>query len=324
MTPPFIIAEIAQGYEGSAKLVELFVKAASYAKADAIKFQIFYADELALPDYEYYQLYRTLELPLEIWEKAIKESHSRGMEFYSDVFGKDSFRDLEKIGVDGYKIHATDISNDNILRIVAEAKKKVFLSTGGCHLDEVDRALDILRGCQVTLMHGFQAEPTKTEDNNLRRIRTLRSKYVNPIGFQDHTAGDSPCASYLSFVAMGLGVDVIEKHLTLSRGAQIEDCISALTPDEFAKWAELTRGISLSLGTEKWELSESELRYRGKVKRAVCSAAEISKGEIFKEDNLTLKRTNNKNAITEISRVVGKRAGRNIPDNTPIEKGDLA
>lgn len=323
MNYPFIIAEIAQGYEGSAKLVELFVKAAAYAKADAIKFQIFYADELALPDYKYYQLYKSLELPLQTWEKAVKESHKHGMEFYSDIFGIDSFENLVSLGLDGYKIHATDITNFKLLKAVASAKKKVFLSTGGCLLEEIDTALQAFKGCEVTLMYGFQGEPTKLEDNNLNRIKTLREVYKKPVGFQDHTAGDSDCSLYTAFVAMGAGANILEKHLTLSRGAQMEDCISALSPEEFARWSNAARQLYPALGKKDWQLTESEIQYRAKVKRAVCSTRIIKKGEIIGQNDVTLKRTNNVKAIWEISQVVGKTANKVIPKNSPVEDKDL-
>jgi N,N'-diacetyllegionaminate synthase len=227
MSKPFIIAEIAQGYEGNEKLVKLFVTSAAFCGADAVKFHIFYANELAVPDYRYFELFKSLELPFSVWEKAVKEAHHRKLEFYSDLLGIVSFRKLENIGVDGYKIHTTDINNVPLLKIVAKSRKKIFISTGGCQEEEIARALDLLSACHVTLMHGFQAEPTELQDNHLNRIRILREKFNKSVGFQDHTAGDSKFALYVPSMALGVGVDVIEKHLTLSRVAQMEDCISA-------------------------------------------------------------------------------------------------
>ena len=323
MGKPFLIAEIAQGYEGNEKLVELYVRAASAAGADAIKFQVFYADELALPDYKYYQLFKSLELPFEIWGKAVNESHQRGMEFYSDIFGTDSLTKLEDIGVDGYKVHTTDINNIRLLKLISGTRKKVFLSTGGCQLEEIKRALDILERCNVTLMYGFQAEPTELEDNNLKRIGSLKTLYNKPVGFQDHSAVDSELAFYIPFVALGAGVEVIEKHLPLSRAAQIEDYISALTPEEFGKWVLLIRKAYGSLGKEEWELTDKEFQYRGKVRRAVCAVRDIVKGELLSDDNLTLKRTDSKNVIYELSEVAGRKASNNIKENSVIDKGDL-
>ena len=62
-----IIAEIAQGYEGDASQARLLARGAVRAGADAVKFQLVYADEIAVPDYQYYDLFRTLEMPQSDW-----------------------------------------------------------------------------------------------------------------------------------------------------------------------------------------------------------------------------------------------------------------
>jgi len=320
---PFIVAEAAQGYEGNKRIVELYVRAAANTAADAIKFQIFYADELALPDYKYYPLFKELELPTEVWAQAVRESHRKGLEFYSDVVGTKSFRMLEAIGVDGYKIHTTNINNISFLKVVARSRKKIFLSTGGCQLDEVDKALNIFDKCRVILMHGFQAEPTQLRDNNFNRIRTLSERYNKPVGVQDHTHGDSELALYIPLVALGAGATVVEKHLTLSRRAEIEDYISALTAEEFASWVKMIKAAYETLGDKQWKLRKKERRYRALCRRMVCSSRDIGKGKIITKSDLILKRTVIPNVFFEIEEVLGKKAKKFIRKNSAIRKGDV-
>ena len=64
-----IIAEIAQGYEGSPKLTELLTKAAIESDADAIKFQMVVNDELCTPDYIHYELFKSLQMEDKVWVK---------------------------------------------------------------------------------------------------------------------------------------------------------------------------------------------------------------------------------------------------------------
>src|SRR3990167_9550473 len=85
-----IICEIAQTYVGSFDVAEKFVKVAIDAKADDIKFQIFKADELASPDYQYYKLYQKLELNAGQWGKLIDQAHNGGILALADVFGVES------------------------------------------------------------------------------------------------------------------------------------------------------------------------------------------------------------------------------------------
>lgn len=317
---PFIIAEIAQGFEGSEKLVELYLETAYGAGADAVKFQIFYADELSLPDYQEYDFARNLEIEMPFWEKQVERAHKLGLEFYSDVYGLDSFGDLEKIGVDGYKIHTTDINNLPFLKQVARTKKKVFLSTGGCQLAEIEESLAVFKDREITLMYGFQLQPTMPKDNNLARISFLKRRFGLPVGFQDHTLGGSELFFPISLAAMALGAEIIEKHLTLSRLAKLEDCISALTPEEFAAWVKAIKQCSDCFGRKAWQLSQKELAYRQKIRRAVCSKKDIKKGKTIKEEDLILKRTDQKEAIFDLSRALGKKAKKEIKKNSLIKK----
>lgn len=320
---PFIIAEVAQGYEGSEKLIEFFVRAAAAAKADAVKFQVLFADESAMPDYQHYALFKRLEFPPALWEQAIAQAHASGMQFYIDALGVRSMAMLESFGIDGYKVHTGSIANPHILRAVARAKKPVLLSTGGNTLAEIDRALDALAGCPVTLMVGFQAEPTPVADNHLARMRTLADHYRLPIGFQDHTAGDDALASYLPCMAMGAGATLIEKHLTLSRLAQMEDCVSAFTPEEFAPWAQRMRDAAAAMGTGAWDLTERELAYKRKARKALVTVRAIASGATITEDNLTCKRTPQTDALHDFPDAVGKRVMRAVPANTVLTPSDV-
>jgi sialic acid synthase SpsE len=319
-TPIYVVAEIAQGYEGSEKLVEYFIKAASKANADAIKFHIFYADELALPDYRYYDLFKKLELPFSQWAEAIKMSHKYGLKFYSEILGIESLAMLNKIGADGYKIHATDINNLRLLKEVAKTKKEVFLSTGGCDLVEIDRAVEIFQDNNLVIMHGFQAEPTLPKNNYLNKLKFLKERYHKAIGFQDHTSGIDKFSAVIPFIAIGLGATVIEKHLTLSRVAEMEDCVSAMTPEEFVAWVKLVKKAHVCMGKEKWGVTKIEKEYRFKVKRAVCSMRGIEAEQIILEKDITLKRTGDTNAIFDMDEVIGKKAIKLIKANTVIRE----
>ena len=323
MKNPFIIAEIAQGYEGDAKLAEFYIKAAASSGADAIKFHIFYADELALRDYKYYDLFKNLELPFRVWERCVKLAHKLGIMFYSDVLGRRSLKKLVSIGVDGFKIHSTDVNNLDFIQMVAKSKKKVLLSTGGCSESEIGEAIEVLKMCDITLMHGFQAEPTQIEDNHLNRLTTLKNRFRKAVGFQDHTAGEDALSFYLPFIAIGLGATVIEKHLTLSRKAQIEDYISALTPEEFFVLTNFIKKSYRSLGKDSLNLTNKELAYRTKVRRAVCTVDNINKGKVISKKDVVFKRSGAEDVFHDLSFAVGKIAKRNIKKNSAIKKGDL-
>ncbi|MBW2559309.1 MAG: N-acetylneuraminate synthase family protein [Deltaproteobacteria bacterium] len=288
-----------------------------------MKFQVFFAEELATPDYVHWDLFRNLELPQHVWERAVSDAHASGLRFYSDVFGTRSLEMLEACGADGYKIHATDVDNTSLLEHVSIKRKPVLLSTGGRLPEEIDHALKVLEGCDITLMYGFQAEPTPLGENHLSRIPLLRERFGLPVGFQDHTEGASVFAWYVPYLALGLGASVIEKHLTLSHVAELEDHVSALTGDEFACWVAEMKKCTDALGDANWALTSSEQDYRDKVIRAVCSVRQIPVGSRISTDDLTLLRTSDPQAIVETSQVVGRLARIAISPHTAVREEHL-
>ena len=230
-----IIAEVAQGYEGNPKLSDLLLKAAIAADADAVKFQLIFADELCVPSYPYYKLFSSLEMEMESWKKLIDTTHKAGKRFYFDVYGAGSLQWAKELGADGIKISTTDFYNTHLRAAALEQFERLYFSIGGVPIEDVDALIqDCGKRTNITLMHGFQAEPTQTQDNNLKRISTLRARYpkIN-IGFMDHALGTSKESLYLPLVAIGQDVSCIEKHISLDPLLEVEDYISALSPSCF-------------------------------------------------------------------------------------------
>ena len=92
-----IIAEMAQGFEGSYNQAKLLVKAAASAGANAVKFQLIYADELATNDYLHYNLFKSLEMSDEDWNSINKYSEKNKIQLYLDIFGNQSLNLCQKL-----------------------------------------------------------------------------------------------------------------------------------------------------------------------------------------------------------------------------------
>ena len=122
-----IIAEAAQGFEGDPLLARLLVRAAARAGADAVKFQLVYADEIATPDYKYYDLFKKLEMPAGCWRQVAGEAKKEGVGLYFDVFGKKSLRMALALGAEGLKIHATDFYHDELIRAALNTGKSILM-----------------------------------------------------------------------------------------------------------------------------------------------------------------------------------------------------
>lgn len=316
------IAEIAQGYEGKPLQAALLVRAAASAGADAVKLQLVYADELCTPDYKHYALFKSLEMPDIEWVDLNRLCRELGVGLYLDVFGERSLALAARLGVSGVKVHSTDMGNIGLLRKVgACGVSSVILSAGGCLAQEIDAALDEMGAKPVVLMHGFQGYPTAIPDNQLARLVVLRERYGNRptvrFGFADHVPSDDPMRFALSCAAAGMGVAVIEKHITLGVAMKLEDHESALNPDEFAAFVAQLRGCAQAIGEssaadEDFGMSESELRYRHAMHKHIVAAGALAGGTILAPELLAMKRTTAREAVFDPARLVGKRLLRAV------------
>ena len=295
----FILAEIAQSYEGNEEVLLEIIQGLYKAKSDGVMFQVVLAHELAVSDYEYYDLFKSLEMTDETWSKAVKLIQSNGMMAIGEVFGKKSFDMMMDLGIDGIKIHVSDINNEPFLRYVGDTSIPVLLAIGGATSKEIENAINLLNlnKKQITLMHGYQDGPTKIIDTHFNKIRAIAEKYDLLVGYSDHISGSiaadnkylNPMAIPFPLVAIGAGATLIEKHVILDREMVCEDFESALSVAEFSEFVSIIRQIDPALGNITTERNETELAYRRAIKTVVAKS-DLKSGDIICMDNISFKR----------------------------------
>ena len=325
-----IIAEIAQGFEGNEKLTNLLTKGAIASNADAVKFQLVYGDELATPDYDYYQLFKDLEMDKSIWIDVCNQIHNSGKKVYFDVFGLISLNLAKKVGADGVKISTTEFYNSALFDRAIVQFNTLFLSVGGIPVEDIDKKLSALseeQADKICLMYGFQSEPTPLDQNNLNKLSLFKNRYPNfKIGFMDHADGALDDAFHLPLVAIGTGINAIEKHITLDRELEIEDYISGITPSEFIKFVSLVRRFEPVLGMNSLDLTEEEEVYRNNASKSVVALTDLKEGDVLTLETIALKRSSKpitEQSILEIEQALGKSLRVDIKTDYPISKGDV-
>jgi N,N'-diacetyllegionaminate synthase len=323
-----IIAEIAQGYEGSLDLSKLLLKSATNSGVESVKFQMIFADELATKNYEHYKLFKDLEMSLKEWICISNFCLKNNINLYSDVFGLKSLEFCQKINVKGIKIHPTDATNYDLIENVAKSKiKKIILGIGGHNLNSLDKTIGILSKKNLCIMIGFQSYPTPLKSNNINNIRLIYSKYNKfkniKIGFADHEILLHN-SKMLCSLAMGAGATIIEKHFTISKSLKLEDSESALDANEFKHFIfslkEISQGFSQITDLSKYHISNNEKNYMNKIKRNVVAKKYIKKNTVIKNSDILLKRTNDKNKIYDLNFFVGKICRINIKKNLSLQK----
>ena len=309
------------------------MKAAATAGADAAKYQLVYADELAAPDYKHYELFKSLEMPDEVWQDLSAYASELGIQLHLDIFGSRSLELAGRIGAGAIKLHATDLANVGLLGEVARSRApRVLLGAGGAHAGELEEALRILGSKPVVILLGFQSYPTPDDMNQIARVRFLaEGKATNHpnvrVGFADHAGPDTPFRYALAATAVGAGATVIEKHLTLGRIMQMEDHESALNPDEFLEFTRVVHTCAQAVGVttdaDDFGMSEPEKGYRTTIRRHVVTGRPLAKGSALAPADLVLKRTSAALAVTELRQAYRKTLKRDLGKDAPILPEDI-
>ena len=106
-----IIAEIANAHQGNPQLAKKLAKYAINSGADAVKFQIYFAEELLSKKHPRFNHFKKQSFSKETWIKMIKSLKNTKVKIYCDVFGEKAFKVAKICNVDGYKIHSSDLNN---------------------------------------------------------------------------------------------------------------------------------------------------------------------------------------------------------------------
>ncbi len=329
----FIIAEIGVNHNGSLDVAKELIDKAKEAGVDAVKFQTFKAEKLVteMAQMAEYQKQNTKEVQsqlellrqLELSEDETKELYAycktHKIEFISSPFDLDSVVFLNELGLEQIKIPSGEITNFPYLKKIASKAKKVLLSTGMATMQEVKSAINLLSESglskeNIVLLQCNTQYPTPLEDANVLAMVTMANRFGVKVGYSDHTIGNNVAVS-----AVALGACVIEKHFTLDKEMSGPDHKASSTPDELRSLVDAIRSVELILGTGIKEPSKSEVDNKTIVRKSLVAARDISKGEVFSEDNLTAKRPGTGISASLWSEVLGKEAKREFKKEEMIE-----
>jgi len=326
-----VIAEMACSHEGSLDRGRTIIEGASQAGADSIQFQIWKLDEMVVPHHEEYDVLSEIEMSYDQWRGLAEHvwAQDHVMDLVACVYEQHSVEFAEDLGVEAYKIHSSDLSNPYLLKRVAETGKRIDLSVGGSTLDEIQTAIQWIREASdsnIWLMYGYQDFPTRPDDVHLDYMMKLQDLFELPTGYQDHSAGGSSEAYWLPAAAVGVGVDVVEKHITHDRSFEGLDHEAALNPDEFDEFVRIVRQVEAAKGEAvPRSFSEEEKAYRASVKKSVVASQNLSVGKTLTEEDIAFRRANGLGIFPDSAdELIGKTLTRSIEAYHLIRPEDVS
>ena len=263
------------------------------------------------------EMCKRIHLKLSDYDIIKKYCEEVGIEFLSTPFDLESIDYLEKLGMRLWKIPSGEITNLPYLIKIAKTGKSVIMSTGMAELKEVEEAVNVLKengAGEITLLHCTTEYPAPFESVNLRAMNTLREKVGTEVGYSDHTVGFE-----VAVAAAVLGASVIEKHFTLNHNMEGPDHKASLEPEEFEVMVNNIRMIEKALGDGVKQPAEAEKKNIAIARKSIVAAKDIKKGEIFTEDNITVKRPGSGISPMRWFEVLGTEAVRDFGEDELIE-----
>ena len=156
--------------------------------------------------------------------------------------------------------------------------------------------------------------PTQPDNLNLKTISYLKQHYGQYcIGFSDHTIGIAA-----PIVAVGMGAEIIEKHVTIDRRMKGTDQQGSLGPDGVNRMIRDIRIAERWLGKEELYIDSSVASAKVKLERSIATNKTLYPGDIITEDDIHLLSPGDGFKWADREKVVGHKVLKEIPRNEII------
>ncbi len=281
---PFIIAEAGCNHMGQMEIAkELIDTAASFCKADAIKFQKRCPRELLNPEQynaphpnpenSYGKTYgehrEFLEFDLDQHAQLKKWCDEAGIIYSTSVWDLTSAKEIASLCPRFIKIpSACNIHFEMLQWLCDNYGGEIQLSFGMTTHEEEEKIVKLFekngRAKDLILYNCTSGYPVPFKDVCLLEINRMREQYkdrVKGIGFSGHHLGIA-----VDVAAYTLGAEYIERHFTLDRTWKGTDHAASLEPDGVRKLVRNLNAVYESLAYKQQDILPIEQIQRDKLK----------------------------------------------------------
>lgn len=272
--PPIVVAEIGLNHNGKLDTALEMIKKAKDIGVNAVKFQVKDVEEahpkemLDMP-YEgpnsFGKTYREHKQALEFSQNELEQIYDYAKKMniicFSTPCNVNAVKRLEQLNNPIYKIASFHLTFSDILEEVCKTGKPIIMSTGASSIEEIDKAVELIRKYHenFALLHAVSCYPTEDKDMNLKQITSLQERYNCPVGYSGHEKGVGLCTSTIA-----MGACVIERHFTLDRTMKGPDHAASVEEEGFRLIVDRTHRLYQALGTSEIRVMDCELANRKK------------------------------------------------------------
>ena len=285
MLEPKIIAEIGCNHKGDMQLAkEMIQTAATYCKADVVKFQKRNNKELLSeseynaahpnPSNAYGETYgehrEFLEFTLVQHQQLQLWCKEFGIEYSSSVWDLTSAQEIASLNPKLIKVPSACNLNKEMLEYLCKSYEgEIHLSFGMTTKDEEEKIVELFeqygKAKNLVIYSCTSGYPVPFEDICLLEISRLNERFakrVKSIGFSGHHLGIA-----IDSAAVALGAEWIERHFTLDRTWKGTDHAASLEPDGVRKLCRDCRVVYKALKFKENDILDIESIQRDKLKK---------------------------------------------------------
>lgn len=272
---PYLIAEIGINHNGDMQIVKKLIDATSACGWDCVKFQKRNPD-VCVPeeqktkprstpwgDMTYLEYKYKIEFDKEQYDYVDKYCRVKPIDWSASVWDLDSLEFLTQYDIPFIKIPSAMLTNMPLILAAAKTNIPLIISTGMSNMEEIDAAVnEILKyGDMPVILHTNSSYPTPHEEINLNIIPMLKQRYNCVVGYSGHEQDVIP-----SVIAVALGAQVIERHITLSHelwGTDQKASLEVMGMDMLKKRIDVVGKI---MGSAEKIITPSEIPIREKLR----------------------------------------------------------
>ena len=329
----FIIGEVGLAHDGSLGLAHAYIDEVARGGADAVKFQTHIAAAESTPaepfrvkfsrqDATRYGYWKRMEFTEAQWQGLADHARDRGLVFLSSPFSREAVDLLARVGMSMWKIASGEVSNLPLLDAMIATGRPIVLSSGMSPVGEIDKAVERVKraGLPLAVMQCTTAYPCPPERIGLNMVPFFRERYGCFVGLSDHSG-----TIYPGIAAATLGSEVLEVHVTMSRGMFGPDVPASVTIEELRQLVDGVRFVEKMRANpvDKDAIAGDMAPLRAIFTKSVVARTSLAAGTVLTGAHLAAKKPGTGIPAERLGEVIGRTLRRDLPADAVIREEDL-
>jgi N-acetylneuraminate synthase len=328
-----IIAEVGLAHDGSLGLAHAFIDEIARGGADAVKFQTHIAAAESTPaepfrvafsrqDATRYEYWQRLEFTEVEWRGLADHAHEKDLLFLSSPFSEEAVALLHRVGMPMWKVASGEIGNVPLLDVMIATGQPIILSSGMSDLAELDKAVERVTkaGLPLAVLQCTTAYPCPPERVGLNMIPFFRDRYGCSVGLSDHSG-----TIYPGIAAATLGADVVEVHVTMSRGMFGPDVPASVTIEELRSLVDGIRFVERMRANpvEKDVVARDMAPLRAIFTKSVVARTPLATGTVLRAEHLAAKKPGTGVPAERLQEFLGRVLRRDLASDELLRLDDV-